>query len=459
LPAAHAGRAALGLGKRLGGRPAESVAAQVQARTAAQLFQTLGQLKGGAMKVGQALSAMEAALPAELAAPYRDALERLQEAAPPMPGDVVHQVLAEELGVGWRQRFRSFDDRPAAAASIGQVHRAVWNDGTTVAVKVQYPGAADALLADVRQLDRLVPLARLGAPSVDLPALFGHLRLRLADELDYEREAEAQRAFAAAFAGHQDYVVPRVVEVAPRVLVSEWLDGTPLSAVVRHGASDVRDRAGLLLLRLLLSAPDRLGRVHGDPHPGNFRIDDHGRLIVLDFGSSEPMAEGWPPRLGRLLRAGIHPRRSVAARRSGGRRVDRPRCRRTWCAAPHARPVARAAASATVPLRALVAAGRGPALVRSPRRRRPPPAQGPGPARAHARPTGRFRPARRADVPGRHGPRAGRGRTLDPRRHLSPNPRRRSGSPVVRRTHPEAGDFDVNTAASDDIVDLLRTQL
>jgi predicted unusual protein kinase regulating ubiquinone biosynthesis (AarF/ABC1/UbiB family) len=306
LPAAHAGRAALGLGKRLGGRPAESVAAQVQARTAAQLFQTLGQLKGGAMKVGQALSAMEAALPAELAAPYRDALERLQEAAPPMPGDVVHQVLAEELGVGWRQRFRSFDDRPAAAASIGQVHRAVWNDGTTVAVKVQYPGAADALLADVRQLDRLVPLARLGAPSVDLPALFGHLRLRLADELDYEREAEAQRAFAAAFAGHQDYVVPRVVEVAPRVLVSEWLDGTPLSAVVRHGASDVRDRAGLLLLRLLLSAPDRLGRVHGDPHPGNFRIDDHGRLIVLDFGSSEPMAEGWPPRLGRLLRAGIH---------------------------------------------------------------------------------------------------------------------------------------------------------
>lgn len=305
LPAAHAGRAALGLGRRLGGRPADAVAAEVQARTAAQLFRTLGELKGGAMKVGQALSAMEAALPADVAAPYRDALERLQEAAPPMPARVAHQVLADDLGFGWRQRFRSFDDRPAAAASIGQVHRAVWDDGTVVAVKVQYPGAADALLADIHQLDRLIPLARLGAPSVDLPALFAELGQRLADELDYGREAEAQRNFAAGFAGDRDYVVPRVVAVSPRVLVSEWVDGTPLSSVMRDGGSDARDRAGLLLLRLLLSAPERVGRIHGDPHPGNFRLDGHGRLVVLDFGSSEPMPGGWPPRLGPLLRAGI----------------------------------------------------------------------------------------------------------------------------------------------------------
>ena len=136
LPAAHASRAALGVGKRLGGRPAELVAAEIQGRTAAQLFQTLGELKGGAMKVGQALSVMEAALPEDLASPYRDALERLQEAAPPMPAATVHQVLREEFGAGWRQRFRAFDDRPAAAASIGQVHQAMWDDGTTVAVKI-----------------------------------------------------------------------------------------------------------------------------------------------------------------------------------------------------------------------------------------------------------------------------------------------------------------------------------
>ncbi len=305
LPAAYAGRAALGLGKRLGGRPAELVTAELQARSAAQLFETLGELKGGAMKLGQAVSAMEAAIPAELAAPYRDALERLQEAAPPMPADVVHQVLTDELGVSWRQRFHSFDDRPAAAASIGQVHRAMWDDGTEVAVKVQYPGAADALLADVRHLDRLVPLARFAAPSVDLPALFAELRERLAEELNYEREAATQRAFVTGFADDDDYVVPRVVEATPRVLVSEWADGTPLTAVMRKASNDVRDRAGLLLLRLLLSAPDRAGRIHGDPHAGNFRVDAHGRLVVLDFGSSEPMADGWPSRLGRLLRAGI----------------------------------------------------------------------------------------------------------------------------------------------------------
>ena len=110
----------------------------------------LGELKGGAMKFGQALSVFEAALPEEVAAPYRAALTKLQEAAPPMPAATVHSVLAE-LGTGWRERFQSFDDMPAAAASIGQVHRAVWHDGRTVAVKVQYPGAGPALMSDITQ--------------------------------------------------------------------------------------------------------------------------------------------------------------------------------------------------------------------------------------------------------------------------------------------------------------------
>ena len=157
LPAAYAGRTAVGLGKRIGGRPAETVAAQVQQRTAEQLFATLGHLKGGAMKVGQAMSAMEAALPEQLVGPYREALVRLQEAAPAMPAAMVHEQLDRSFPAGWRELFREFDDRPAAAASIGQVHRATWHDGTPVAVKVQYPGAGEALVADVGMLQGCSP--------------------------------------------------------------------------------------------------------------------------------------------------------------------------------------------------------------------------------------------------------------------------------------------------------------
>src|SRR6201997_1704396 len=146
LPVGVAGRAALGLGKRIGGRPAEIVAQELQQRTAEQIFRVLGELKGGAMKLGQALSIFEAALPPEIASPYRATLTKLQEAAPPLPTRTVHQVLTRELGEDWRGFFGGVNDTPAAAASIGQVHEAIWRDGRRVAVKIQYPGAGRALI-------------------------------------------------------------------------------------------------------------------------------------------------------------------------------------------------------------------------------------------------------------------------------------------------------------------------
>lgn len=304
VPASFMGRRAVSLGRRVGGRSAEALAVEVQARTAEQLFTVLGELKGGAMKVGQWLSAMEAALPEDLAAPYGEALARLQEAAPAMPARSVHQVLADELGRDWSQRFREFDDKPAAAASIGQVHRATWRDGRVVAVKVQYPGAGDALATDLRQLGRLVPALRIAAPGLDARDLFAELRARLMAEVDYRQEATAQTEFVVALRDDPDFLVPAVVAGTDRVLVTEWVEGTPLAQVARHGDGEQRTRAGLLLSRFLLSSPPRVGRLHGDPHPGNFRLLDDGRLAVVDFGSSLPMPEGWPPRLGSLLRAG-----------------------------------------------------------------------------------------------------------------------------------------------------------
>ncbi len=305
LPLGYAGRATLGLGKRLGGRPAELVAAEVQARTAEQLFKVLGELKGGAMKFGQAMSVFEAALPENLAGPYRETLTRLQEAAPPLPARTVHRVMARELGDGWRTQFQVFDDVPAAAASIGQVHRATWADGREVAVKVQYPGAGDALLSDLTQIGRMSRLVGVLVPGLEVKPLVAELKARVAEELDYELEAESQERFAAAYDGDPDVLVPHVVAATRQVLVSEWVDGTPLSRIISTGTQEQRDRAGLLLARFLFSGPARAGLLHADPHPGNFRLHDDGRLVVLDYGAVNRLPGGLPTPIGPLLRLAV----------------------------------------------------------------------------------------------------------------------------------------------------------
>ncbi|MFE2168879.1 ABC1 kinase family protein [Streptomyces sp. NPDC059447] len=306
LPLGIAGRATWGLTKRIGGKSAEIVARELQQRTAEQLFRTLGELKGGAMKFGQALSVFESALPEEVAGPYRAALTKLQEAAPPLPSATVHQVLADRLGADWRELFEEFEDKPAAAASIGQVHRAVWHDGRAVAVKVQYPGAGEALLSDLKQLGRFAGLLGPLIPGMEIKPLIKELRDRVAEELDYELEAEAQRTHADAFADDPDVVVPDVVHQGDQVLVTEWMEGTPLSEVIADGTEEERDRAGQLLARFLFSGPARTGLLHADPHPGNFRLisgaDGRMRLGVLDFGTVDRLPGGWPEPIGRSLR-------------------------------------------------------------------------------------------------------------------------------------------------------------
>lgn len=310
LPLGLAGRTTLGFGKRLGGRSAEVVAAEVQARTAEQVFKVLGELKGGAMKFGQALSIFEAALPEEVAAPYRATLTKLQEAAPALPVDRVHAVLAQQFGSDWRRLFRSFDDRPAAAASIGQVHQAVWSDGRDVAVKIQYPGAGRALISDLTQVGRLGRMFGAMVPGLEVKPLIEELKARMLEELDYTLEATHQHAYAMGYDDDPDIVVPHVVAASEKVIVSEWLEGTPLSRVIASGSKEERDLAGLMLARFLFSGPSRVGLLHADPHPGNFRLLGDGRFGVLDFGAVNRLPDGLPRSIGRLL--------SVALRQDAG---------------------------------------------------------------------------------------------------------------------------------------------
>ncbi|MGW1070426.1 ABC1 kinase family protein [Streptomyces aureus] len=306
LPLGFAGRATWGLGKRIGGKSAEIVGRELQQRTAEQLFKVLGELKGGAMKFGQALSVFESALPEEIAGPYRAALTKLQDAAPPMPTQTVHSVLEERLGADWAELFVEFDDKPSAAASIGQVHRAVWHDGREVAVKVQYPGAGEALLSDLTQLSRFARLLGPLIPGMDIKPLITELRDRVSEELDYGLEAQAQAAHAEEFADDPDVRVPAVVHHCEQVLVTEWIDGVPLSEVINEGTPEQRDRAGQLLARFLFSGPARTGLLHADPHPGNFRLlpdEESGwRLGVLDFGTVDRLPGGLPQPIGDSLR-------------------------------------------------------------------------------------------------------------------------------------------------------------
>ena len=305
LPISAAGRVGLGLGQRLMGRTRDEVSAEMQRRTAEQVFEVLGTLKGGAMKFGQALSVFEAAMPDDAVAPYREALTKLQNAAPPMDPAVVRRLMAEQLGSSWPTYFREFDDHAAAAASIGQVHKAVWRDGREVAVKLQYPGAAQALTADLNQLSRLGRLMQPLMPGLQYKPLLAELRERVLDEIDYAAEADNQRLFAAAYADDPEIAIGKVVASAPQLIITEWVDGVGMAKIIAGGTREQRDTCGRIMAEFHFSAPERARALHTDPHPGNFMLRSDGRLGIVDFGSVSRMPDGAMPIVGRLARLSI----------------------------------------------------------------------------------------------------------------------------------------------------------
>jgi predicted unusual protein kinase regulating ubiquinone biosynthesis (AarF/ABC1/UbiB family) len=302
LGAGMAGRAALGFGKRLTGKSRDDVNAEMMDKAAQQLFTVLGELKGGAMKVGQALSVMEAAIPEQYGKPYREALTKLQREAPPLPAPKVHRVLDAQLGTKWRERFSSFEDTPVASASIGQVHKAVWSDGRDVAVKIQYPGADEALRADLKTMQRMVRVLKQLSPGADVQGVVDELIERTEMELDYRLEADNQRAFAKAYEGHPHFVIPHIVASAPKVVIQEWIEGIPMSVIIREGTPEQRDLMGTRLFELTHDAPMRLEMMHGDAHPGNFMLLPGDKMGVIDFGAVAPLPGGLPIELGLMLR-------------------------------------------------------------------------------------------------------------------------------------------------------------
>lgn len=284
----------------LAGEDREQVRVRTTEANAAAVRSTLGSLKGGAQKAGQLVSTLDSLLPQDT---WSQALTSLQEDAPAVGMAKMSGVLEEDLGPDWHSHFSEFDTDAVAAASLGQVYRAAWADGREVAVKVQYPGVASGLRADLTALGWALRAAGWVSPGMAAAPVAAELRSRIAGELDYQAEGQSQTAFHEAFDDDDDVLVPAVVLATPRVLVSEWVAGEPVATLADSADDATRSLLGARFQRFALSGPARAGLLHADPHPGNFRLMADGRLGVLDFGAVVPMPGGLPESFGHLISA------------------------------------------------------------------------------------------------------------------------------------------------------------
>jgi predicted unusual protein kinase regulating ubiquinone biosynthesis (AarF/ABC1/UbiB family) len=261
---------------------------------AEKLVATLGDMKGLAMKVGQMLSMDPDLLSPEI----RAVVARLQNQAPPMGYPAVEAVVTQQLGRPPKEVYAVFDETPLASASLGQVHRAVTHEGVEVAVKVQYPGIASALMADLENLGAMVNVVATGTRMTQGKEYFRELRGHLMDELDYREEGRRANLYAQAAAPMTDLVVPKVFDELTRekVLTLELLHGQTLKdfmAALDTHANAARFHASKLLIRAIVGPFWNQGVVHADPHPGNFMLLPDGRLGVLDFGSITTLSPVW----------------------------------------------------------------------------------------------------------------------------------------------------------------------
>jgi predicted unusual protein kinase regulating ubiquinone biosynthesis (AarF/ABC1/UbiB family) len=257
--------------------------------TALKMASVLGEMKGAAMKIGQMASFIDVDfLPPEYREIYQEQLSKLRTHAPAMPWERVREVLEEEYDESPERVFASIEQEAFAAASIGQVHRASLRDGTPVAVKVQYPGIADALESDMANASILVRLARVLAPGLDAKAVASELRERVLEELDYEFEAQNQRNFARAYDGHPFIFVPKVHSRLSRrrVLVTDYVEGRGFDEV-KELMQDERDIFGEIVFRFCFGSIYHLQHFNADTHPGNYLLMDDGRVAFLDFGMTK----------------------------------------------------------------------------------------------------------------------------------------------------------------------------
>lgn len=278
-----------------------------QLRTAADVAAALGGMKGVLMKLAQMQSYLDDSLPPA----WRDALSVLQSDAPPMAPELAAEVVRGELGAEPEQVFGEWDSRPIAAASVGQVHRALTHDDRAVAVKVQYPGAEEALKGDLDNVPMFLSLAaRKGdlptSPEVDLAPLLAEIRTRITEESDYRREAANQQRFADYFTGHPTIRVPAVLPElsGARVLTSELFDGVRFADVLGW-TQEQRDLAGETVFRFVFHSVFRMGVYNGDPHPGNYLFGQDGEVCFLDFGLCRAVEPEVTEALGTLFRLAV----------------------------------------------------------------------------------------------------------------------------------------------------------
>lgn len=284
----------------------------IHVRAAEEMLQQLGELKGLGLKLGQMLSYIDGALPADAEPVFRRVLSGLQRDAPSLPWEAARGVLEETLG-DWQTHFSSIEEEPFAAASIGQVHRGTLHNGTDVAIKIQYPGVADAVRADLANLDGAKSLARpmlalLGASSNAEFAgnVLEEIRARMEEELDYVREAKMQRRFAEMYAEIPDLVVPEVFEEhgGPRVLVSRFEPGKGLEEVL-DAPQGLRNRWGRTLARAVTDSLYVHHTFNGDPHPGNYLFRDDGTVVLLDFGCVKEIPAAMAQDMRRYMTAAV----------------------------------------------------------------------------------------------------------------------------------------------------------